>query len=151
MTKEIKTQSKKVTKETLHKHLAEEYEKDHETFSGKFRYIENKGQILKFRFKKYKQDDYKQYSLKDGETYNLPRMVIDHLNNNVHYRQYKELKGLSKNDSQVIAAFNDGTLQSDQTMVQVSKEPRCEFVPVDFLSGDKLSMLPNKIVEIAAV
>lgn len=42
-----------------------------------------------FSFKKFKSDPLKNYSLKDGETYELPLSVARHLNNNVSYPSYK--------------------------------------------------------------
>ena len=146
--KETKIENKRVTRENIQKHLASEYEKDHEEFTGKFRNLEHKGGTLSFRYKKYKQDDYKQYHLTDGHTYTLPRMVIDHLNNGVHYRVYKELSGLGSD--KIYAAVNDGSLKTDQKMVEIAKDPRCEFIPLEFMSGDKMDMLPNKVVQVTS-
>ena len=64
--------------------------KDHERIKVKFNYIESPGATLKFPFKKYHGDPVIRYELKDGEIYELPIMVIKHLNQNVgrieHFR-----------------------------------------------------------------
>ena len=149
MTKDIKTHSKRITRETLQKHTAEQYEYDHELLTGKFLNLEHKGQMLSFRFKKYKQDDYAQYQLQDGYTYTLPRMVVEHIKNNVYYRQYKELKGL-KNDLEVKAMHMDGRFTSAEQMMEVEKEHRCDFIPLDFTENDRLLRERNKIVEVVS-
>jgi len=50
---------------------------------SKIRFInhKSKGGLLEFTFKKYKEDPYIDYKLKDGETYDLPMAVINHINN----------------------------------------------------------------------
>lgn len=149
MTKEIKNTSKRATRENLHKVLAEEYEFDHEPLTGKFINLEHRGQMLSFRYKKYKQDEYKQYQLTDGQTYTLPRMVVEHVKNNVYYRQYKPLVGL-KGDLEIKAAINDGSFKNEQTMMEIQKDHRCDFIPLDFTENDRLLRERNKIVEIVS-
>ena len=141
------TELKKPSKESVQKKMAEEYEKDHETYTGRFRYLERPGSTLSFRFKKYKQDGFPEYHLTDGHTYTLPRMIVEHLNNKVHYKRYQELKGAGGEDK-IYAAVNDGRIKTNQTMHVVAKEPRCEFIPLEFVTGEKMNMLPNKIVEV---
>ena len=149
MSKIIKNsvQPSKTTKENLHKKLAEDSEYDHELLTGKFLYLEHKGGTFSFMFKTYIEDDYKKYILKDGETYTLPRMVVAHLKNNVHYRRYIELKGFPGVDG-VFAAVNDGTLKTDQKMLEVSKDPRCDFIPLDFHENNRMNSERSNIVEI---
>ena len=42
-----------------------------------------------FTFRKYKNEPLKNYTFKDGETYEIPLSVARHLNNNVAYPSYK--------------------------------------------------------------
>lgn len=146
---EKRQESKKITRENIQKFLAEEYEKDHELFTGRFRFIEHKGQTLSFRFKKYKQDEFREYHLTDGETYTLPRMVIEHLNNNVAYVKYKALDRDLGSSQEVVAAYNDGRLKTNQQMHVKEKEHRCEFTPLEFMTGKNLDMMPSKVVEVS--
>jgi len=151
MTKEFKKElSKRKTKEMVAKETAAEYEYDHELLTGKFINLEHKGQSLNFRFKKYRQDDYKQYCLVDGYTYTLPRMVVEHIKNHVYYRSYKPLIGL-KGDLEVKAMVNDGGFKSEQHMMEVEKDHRCDFIPLDFTENDRMLRERNKVVEVAQV
>jgi hypothetical protein len=140
-------ETKKLSREQVQKKIASDYEKDHEMYTGRFRYLERPGSTLSFRFKKYKQDGFPEYHLTDGQTYTLPRMIVEHLNNKVHYKKYQELRG-SNDGEKVYAAMNDGRIKTNQTMHVVAKDPRCEFIPLEFVTGDKMNMLPNKIVEV---
>lgn len=55
---------------------------------GKFIYHECPNGIMEFNFRKYKNDELKRYSLKDGETYEIPLSVARHLNSNCSYDAY---------------------------------------------------------------
>lgn len=52
---------------------------------GKFIYHECPNGIMEFSFRKYKSTPLKNYSLRDGETYEIPLAVARHLNTNVAY------------------------------------------------------------------
>jgi hypothetical protein len=147
MTKEVKP--KRITREQVQRQIDADYEYDHESLTGKFLNLEHKGRTLDFRFKKYRQDDYKQYSLKDGAVYTLPRMVVQHLKENVYYKKYKELKGLAS-DQAIYAGINDGQLQSQQSMAEVIKDHRCDFIPLDFKENERLSREKPKIIEVVS-
>lgn len=144
---EEKQLPKKLTKADVAKKIAEEYEKDHEMVSGVFRNLEHKGGTLNFRFKKYKQDNYDEYSLVDGQRYTLPRMVVKHLNNNVHYMKYSRVKD-GVPGSLIAAANNDGRIKTNDKMHAIEKDRRCEFIPVDF-NQDNTDLMPNDIVQVS--
>jgi len=52
---------------------------DHEIVKGLFHFNEVPGGVLQFSFRKYKEDSPMNYSLEDGNVYELPRMVAKHL------------------------------------------------------------------------
>lgn len=58
-------------------------EKDAQKVRGVFHWLENPGGVFSFVFRQYKGEPVMRYSLKDGETYELPLGVARHLNNNV--------------------------------------------------------------------
>lgn len=84
MTKEAKDQQRRTNEIALRKL----WEKDREMVRGIFRYHECPGGVMEFPFHKYKWDEMKTYSLKDGEVYELPRAVAKHLNTNCSYPTY---------------------------------------------------------------
>jgi len=140
---------KKLNKIELAKKLEAQHDRDNELVTGIFRYIEHPKGTLRFRFKKYAQDDYKAYELTDGGKYKLPRMVARHLNNNVHYMEYKrldqQLGDMTGHGMTVHAAVNDGSLQSPEKMQIANKVPRCEFRSLEFMDDD---IAPSGLVEV---
>lgn len=135
---------KKLTKLDVAKKLEASRERDNELVTGIFRYIEHPKGTLRFRYKKYAQDEFKAYELTDGQKYKLPRMVARHLNSNVHYIEYKRLdKNLG--EMGMIAGINDGSLQCPERMQVTSKVPRCEFRSLEFMDDD---LAPANIVEV---
>jgi hypothetical protein len=144
-------QSTKKTKEQVAREEREEYEIDHQMFQGRFRYIEKPGQTLSFRYKKYRQDEYREWHLQDGETYTLPRFIINHINNNVHYMKYQELPKSAMGGDTVYAAVNDGRIKTNHKMFAVGKDPRCEFMPLEFLRTEAdHAMMPNKLIQVVS-
>jgi len=59
--------------------LEEMRKSDAELVRGKFSFLEAPGATLKFSYRKYKGDQIKTYSLKDGEIYTIPKGVAKHL------------------------------------------------------------------------
>jgi len=66
-------------------------DKDHKMVKGIFRCFEPVGGSVKFSFKKYAGDDVLTYTMVDGETYNVPRMVATHLNQDCWYPRHKHV------------------------------------------------------------
>jgi hypothetical protein len=130
------------------KRLAAESEKDHELMTGIFHYLEHRGGTLDFRFHKYAGDDYTHYSLTDGMRYKLPRMVIKHINTGIYYLKYKKLEN-EKGDFGMHAAAHDGRIKTTAQMMQIEKDYRCSFSPLDFMNED-LDLIPSKIVQVEA-
>lgn len=56
---------------------------DAQKVRGVFHWLENPGGVFSFVFRQYKGEPVMRYSLKDGETYELPLGVVKHLNKNV--------------------------------------------------------------------
>jgi len=65
--------------------------RDNKKVKGRFNYLEVPGGILEFSYRAYKGDPVMNYSLKDGEIYELPIGVARHLNNNVGRYEHKYL------------------------------------------------------------
>lgn len=61
------------------KKIAAQKEKDGEVISGVFKNIECKGSSLSFWFKKYDEPPI-YYEFMDGQRYEIPRMVAEHIN-----------------------------------------------------------------------
>lgn len=136
------TQSRKPTKAEVQKKVESQKERDNELVTGIFRYLEHPRGTLNFRYKKYHGDPYRQYSLVDGQKYKLPRMVARHLNNDVHYMEYKRLdRGLG---DEVITSMNnnpgvtvrDGVVMCNDRMSIAKKVHRCEFRSLEFMDED---------------
>jgi hypothetical protein len=137
---------RKLTKAEGMKKLDAMKERDQQLVTGVFRYIEHKGGTLRFRFHKYPDDGYPQYELQDGQIYKLPRMVARHLNQNVHYREYKHLDK-QMGELGVHAAYNDGRANTHERMHVVNKSPRCEFKSLEFMDDD-LELNPINLSEV---
>jgi hypothetical protein len=157
---------KKLTKVELQKNLEARRERDNELVTGIFRYIEHPRSVLRFRFKKYAGDEYKAYELWDGERYRLPRMVARHLNQGVHYIDYKHMPGEQgmlgvraastqgtrggMSRSQSASEFSDGLMRNNIAMQVVTKIPRCEFRSLEFMDDD-LDLNQANISEVRSV
>lgn len=147
---------RKLSKADAIKKLEEQREKDHELVTGLFKHNEYSGGTLRFRFKKYPRDEYKQYELVDGQRYRIPRMVAYHLNTNVHYLKYSHLdKNLSDTSGMATHAakmdrqsrFSDGTMGNNQSMYMIEKVKRCQFIPLEF-STDDLGLDSPAIIQV---
>jgi len=60
-------------------------DKDRQPVKGIFHFHELPGGVLDFFFKKWKGDQIKRYTLRDGEVYTIPLGVATHLNKNCWY------------------------------------------------------------------
>lgn len=93
------------------------YERDNQMVKGKFIYSEVPKGSLEFVFKKYKNDPVKKYNMKDGEVYEVPRMVAIHLNTEVAYPVHSYKKDDAGKD-----------------VIQVEEKiRRCSFQSLDFI------------------
>lgn len=75
-------------KRAIEADMRRDWENDSQMVKGIFRYNECPNGSLSFNFLKYKWDESKSYTLKDGEVYELPLMVAKHLNSNCSYPSY---------------------------------------------------------------
>ena len=64
---------------------------DSKMVTGIFRSIEVTGGDLKFSYHWYKEDPYRTYYFKDGETHTIPLGVAKHINNNTKVKQHAYL------------------------------------------------------------
>ena len=67
------------------KRYKSDWERDHKMVRGKFSYLDCPGGELTFPFHKYPDDQPSNWTLKDGEIYELPYMVAKHLATDVFY------------------------------------------------------------------
>lgn len=114
------------TKETKQQKISykHEYEKDQVKVKGKFIFHEVPGGGLSFTYRKWPQEKPKNYTLKDGEIYEIPLGVAKHLNKNCWYPQYEFARG------------DQGT-QDLQRVGQ--KIRRMSFQSLEFIDIDELS------------
>ncbi len=66
-----------------------QFDWDHMMVKGTFRFHECKGGVNSFFFRKYKADVIKKYTMIDGNDYEVPQMVADHLNDNCKMPKYR--------------------------------------------------------------
>lgn len=115
----------KITRANMAEKMAEQKARDHEMIEGEFLVHETGKNSLDFRFHKWAGDDYEEYSLTHRQRYVLPRMVVRHINHNIHYKAYKELPGNA--GIKGANASRDGKTVSKENMKLEYKVPRCEF------------------------
>ena len=124
----------KVTRANIDTILAEQYDKDHEMIEGEFVIHETGKNSFDFRFKKWKKDDYQQYTLENRHRYTLPRMVVRHVNHNIATYSYRDLpnnpgiQGGNVRDNLYSATnANFGHTASKENMQIQVKNYRCQF------------------------
>ena len=143
---------KKMTAGDLAKNLANMRAKDAEKISGVFRYLEHPKGSIEFRWNgTYGGMPYDHYCLLDQQRYSLPRGLIKHLNNNVHYFEYQSLDsttGMMTAKHSGASGYADGR-KNNQSMSVKKKVPRTEFIVLEFL-GDDNDILPSHMVEVTA-
>lgn len=136
-------QTKKIDKAELKKDLARRRDRDRELVVGVFKNLETPGGSVRFAYKRYADDPFDAYELYDGETYQLPRCVARHLNNNCFYMEYKHLNG-QNGETGMRTAYNDGRLNAE-SMQAARKVHRFAFMSLDYMEDD-IDMLPSKAV-----
>lgn len=87
----------------------------------KVRFINHqcKGGKLEFTYKKYKEDPHRSYCLKDGQVYDLPMMVVNHIN-----------EDCTLPDREYDTGPNGARLLSTSI---VSRTKKYECVPINFM------------------
>jgi hypothetical protein len=71
-----------------------DYEKDRQKVKGKFIFHEVPGGTLSFSYRKYPQEKTPlNFTMKDGDIYEIPLGVAKHLNKNCWYPQYEFSRG----------------------------------------------------------
>lgn len=138
----------KTTRDNIRQKLAEAYEKDHEMIEGEFISHEPGKNAFDFRFKKWKQDDYVQYSLMHRTKYVLPRMVVRHINNNIHHVTYKEIPQPGGFSHKPANSSTDGIFVATENMKMQIKIPRCEFRPTS-LDPDDTDINQPRLVDVS--
>lgn len=71
------------------------YEEEKKIVRGRFDYKECPGGVMEFTYRKFKEEPLKNYSLKDGEVYEIPLYVARHLNKECNFPSHT-----FKNDEQ---------------------------------------------------
>ncbi len=112
--------------------LEEQRLKDREPKRGIFKYHEVPGGVLRFPFKKYKQDPVEQFELFDGQIYTLPLGVAKHLNENCWYPDYSFVQG--DPSMKTGSSYIDGN-----NMQVVNKIRRTSFSSLEFMGDDDMT------------
>jgi len=116
---EERKSSRKLTKE--------EYkimrEKDLKMVKGIFRSFEPRGGSITFCYKKYKEDPVMNFTMMDGQTYDVPYMVARHLNNSCSYPKHTNVLDAQGNPSVCVG----------------EKVKRCSFESLEFMQDISLS------------
>lgn len=140
-----KEAAKKMTKAEAARKVANMQARDAELVYGVFKNLETPRGTLVFSIKIYPGDDFKEYELRDGERYRIPRGVAKHLNNNCYYKEYQHLPG-EFGDTGVRGAFNDGRLRA-ANMQMAKKVHRFAFHSLEYMDDDT-EMTPTNLVEV---
>jgi len=109
--------TRKMTQDEMRKNR----ERDNKIVKGIFRCYEPRGGSFTFSFKKHKGDQVLKYTLVDGETYEIPLMVAQHLNKNCWYPKH----------SHVLDANGHPTVEVGQ------KVKRCSFESLEFYADEE--------------
>lgn len=91
-------------------------ERDNRVVKGRFRCLEVPGGQIQFCFKKYKGDQVRNFTMVDGEIYDIPLMVAKHLNENCWYPKHKHVLDAAGNPMQDVG----------------KKVQRCTFESLEF-------------------
>jgi len=123
-----KTSKNKVDKKELEKIINKRRAYDEVLIKGIFHNKENPRSatslgMLRFTFKLYKGEPATTYELYDGEEYELPRGVVNHLNKNCYYVEHQKIDPKYGNVSQALSGRYLGT----KTMTEVRKIHRFSF------------------------
>lgn len=120
--------------------LDHQYQLDHQMVKGVFRNLIQKGSPLRFPFRKYKQDPIKFYPQDingkpnyfiDGQTYEIPLMVANHLNN----RCNREVNRVTLANGQYGPQHQRdsyGNFIYEAPIETIEKKPRFAFINTDF-------------------
>lgn len=123
--------------------LEEQRLKDREMKRGIFKYHEVPGGVLRFPFKKYKNDPVEHFELYDGQIYSLPLGVAKHLNDNCWYPEYDFIPG----DNSGVRM--DSSYVGNVAMRAMKKIRRTSFSPLEFMSEEDFG--PSNIVQVEQV
>lgn len=107
-------------------------EKDKEMVRGIFTFHEVPGGQMQFCYKYYDGDEVETYTMRDGETYSIPRGVAKHLNKNCWYPVHQYAV--------------DETGRSIARIGQ--KVRRCSFNSLEFMDDEDISSSPRSIVTV---
>jgi len=124
--KRSRTQIKKSPKELA-------FERDTRMVKGRFRCHELAGGTIRFHFRKYKSIPLKSYEFVDGEIYEIPYMIAEHLSKNCWYPVHNYLQD------------ENGKVHSKVGQ----KVSRCSFEPLDFV--EMADYRPSDIVTVEKI
>lgn len=127
---------KKISKLEAAKKWEKEKERDLEMVTGIFEYKERPRQTLKMRYKKYADDEFKEYHFTDGQRYRIPRMLAKHLNNNIKYAEYKRLNLPNGMASDLMAGGVADERSPESQMYATHYIKRTEFKSLEFFEED---------------
>lgn len=132
----------------LHNKIESMYDYDHEEIDVLFRILEPGVNTFNFRFKgPYKSDDFVEYCLYSGQRYRLQRQVVRHLNKNCFYVEYQPLSQKPNDITGVQAAYNNGRVNSPDSMRIKKEVHRCEAIPLSFSQQDP-DLFPSSVVQV---
>jgi len=127
---EEKKQTSALEVKAVKKNLRYDRDKDREMVKGIFHFYEVPGSVMRFVYKKYKQDKPKRYALKDGEVCNIPLGVAKHLNKDCWYPVHEN------------AVDTDG-----KNIYKVgAKKRRCGFQSLEFVDPADFDSVDSNIV-----
>lgn len=107
-------------------------EKDKEMVRGIFTFHEVPGGQMQFCYKYYDGDEVETYTMRDGETYSIPRGVAKHLNKNCWYPVHQYAVD-----------------EAGRSIARIGqKVRRCSFNSLEFMDDEDISSSPKSIVTV---
>jgi hypothetical protein len=115
----------------LEKHIDLIKERDATLVTGTFRHLENKGGYIKFWFNAIGDKMPKRYIMVDNIEYRIPFGVAVHINTGCNTIEYAHVSDAAGKKGGIKAGYNDGRLNTPDSMYVQTKVPRFAFISAD--------------------
>jgi hypothetical protein len=138
----------KRTKEELKKELAKKRARDAELVVCKFKNLESEGRPLSFSYYRYKDQPIEKYHFEDGETYQIPRGIRNHVKS-LYTPLYEYIKGPEGTSIQGGITHDAYQLRGMPTMKVEKKRHRFQFLDMDYMEDD--DFIQNNIQQVTYV
>lgn len=130
----------------LKKEMERRRSRDAELVVVKFKNLETPGGVLRFSYKRYAQDPIERYEFFDGEVYQIPRGVRDHLAKGCYSLIYQPLQGFGESKFNVQGGA--GNMYSKGAMQASKKNYRFQMLGLDYMDED-LDLPEKEVIQVS--